>query len=124
MGTSALEVDMKFFTACVALSAALAFGPQAASAQAADGAAVFKANCAKCHGREGVPPKFALRRYKNLVSLADPATLKGISVDSTMTVIANGKGKDMKPFEGKLTPAEIAAVAKYVFELAKPAGHR
>ncbi len=110
---------MKLLTACVVLSAALAFGPQAASAQAADGAALYKAHCAKCHGRTGVPPKFAMRRFKHLVSLADPATLKGISVDSTIVVITNGKGKDMKPFKDKLSKDEIAAVAKYVHTLAK-----
>jgi len=61
-----------------------------------------------------------MRRYKHLVSLADPATLKGMSLDSTIVVITNGKGKDMKPFKDKLTKDEIAAVAKYVHSMAKP----
>ena len=38
------------------------------------------------------------------------------SQDSIVAVLNHGAGKDMKSFKDKLSPAEIAAVAKYLKE--------
>ncbi|HEY8524584.1 MAG TPA: cytochrome c [Acidimicrobiales bacterium] len=68
-----------------------------------DGRAIYQASCAGCHGAEGeggVGP-----------------SLRGIgehhSVAHLIEVITNGRG-GMPAWEGRLTPAEIEAVATYV----------
>jgi mono/diheme cytochrome c family protein len=41
------------------------------------------------------------------------------SVDSITKIITKGKNEDMKSFKDKMKPDELAAVAKYVHELAE-----
>lgn len=69
---------------------------------AADGAAVYAANCAMCHGTTGaqMPP----------VQLFDKAYMEGKDIVATVT---NGKGA-MPAFKGRLSDAEIQAVADHV----------
>jgi mono/diheme cytochrome c family protein len=74
---------------------------------AADGAAVYKAKCAMCHGADGAKP-----------------APKGINGPDTQakgaaglnTIITKGSGK-MPAYEGKLSPEEISAVTDYVLTL-------
>ena len=97
---------------------ALGFGPSKVLAQAPDGAALYRQNCRSCHGLRGVPPQRMVAIYPTLKSLADSAYLRGRSADSIAAVMRRGAGRDMKSFADRLSPAEIAAIAKFVKTLA------
>lgn len=97
----------------------LAVSVQRASAQGPDGKALYLANCKKCHGVLGRPPKAMKEEYPKIATF-DAAFIAKHSQDSIVTVLTKGKGEDMKPFKGKMTPAELSAVAAYVRELATP----
>jgi mono/diheme cytochrome c family protein len=96
---------------------ALAFGPSNAVAQAPDGAALYRQNCRSCHGLKGVPPQRMVAIYPGLKAINDSAFLRTRSVDSIVSVLRHGAGRDMKPFAGRLSPEEMAAVAKFVKNL-------
>lgn len=110
--------------AAVALSAL----PIGAAAQAPgvaaepDGAALYRQNCRSCHGAKGVPPARMVTVFPTLTSLADSARQAQLTADSIVAVLRHGKGKDMKPFADRLSPAEMAAVAKFVKTFGTPAG--
>ena len=96
------------FTAALFLSAA-------SVSLAADGGALFKQNCASCHGATGhadTPASKAL----NVPALAGDAKVAGMSdADVTAAIKANPKhGAVLK----KLSDADVAAVATYVKGLA------
>ena len=74
---------------------------------AADGAVVYKAKCAMCHGADGAKPA------PKGINGPD-SKLKGAS--GLNTIITKGSGK-MPGFEGKLSPEEITAVTDYVLTL-------
>jgi mono/diheme cytochrome c family protein len=78
---------------------------------------LYDANCKKCHGVLGTPPKAMKAKFPKLVGF-DAAFIAKHSVDSIVTILNKGKGVDMKPVKGTLSPAEITAVAQYVKELA------
>jgi len=80
----------------------------APAVQAAGPADAFQAKCAACHGKDG----------KGQVPMAQKLGVKDLTVTKLSAaeidkVITNGKGK-MTPFKGKLSDAEISALAKYV----------
>ena len=103
---------------------ALALGVSSAGAQAApepDGAALYRQNCRSCHGARGVPPTRMLSIYPALHSLADSALQARVTTDSIVGVLRHGKGKDMKPFADRLSPAEMLAIAKFVKTFGSPA---
>ena len=111
---------MRLVVAGLGVIAALALSPGVSLAQTApDGAAVFKANCAGCHGQNGVPMAAMAKMFKNLKPFTDPATLKGVSEDSVMSIVEHGIAPGMKSFKGKLSKEQESAVAKYVKGLAK-----
>ena len=85
----------------------------AASAPPADGAAIFRANCAGCHPNGGN----IIRRGKTLKQRA----LQRHGVDSLATVttlVKQGKN-NMSAYADRLSEAEIEAVATYVLERAE-----
>jgi cytochrome c6 len=86
----------------------------AGSAFAADGAAIFKAKCAMCHGADG-SASTGMGKTMGLKPLGSPEVQKTSDADLT-ALIANGKGK-MPSYKGKLTDDEIGAVIKYVHTL-------
>ena len=88
-----------------------------ASAQVADGKVLYEANCKKCHGALGTPPKAMKEQFAKIATF-DAAFIAKHSADSIVVVLTKGKGEDMKPFKGKMPPAEMAAVAHYVHDLA------
>ncbi len=104
---------MRTLCLAVGVTVALVMGSQSAAAQAPDGQALYREHCRSCHGTDGHPTKRALRQYKKIPTL-DAEFLGKISDDSILTVLKNGKGKDMKSFKEKMTPEEMVAVAKYV----------
>jgi len=96
----------------------LVSGAQRASAQAADGKAVYDENCKKCHGVIGNPPKNMKAKYEKIATF-DAKFLTEHPADSIKKVLIHGKGEDMKSFKDKLTGDELDSVVKYVRELAE-----
>ena len=88
-----------------------------AAAQAPDGKALYDEFCKKCHGVRGTPPKTMKTKFEKIATF-DGAFMLKRSDDSVVKVLVKGKGEDMKTFKEKLKPEEMAAVAKYVHELA------
>ena len=78
---------------------------------------LYDANCKKCHGVLGTPPKAMKEQFPKIATF-DAAFIAKHSQDSIVTILTKGKGEDMKPFKGKLTPAEMTAIATYVHQLA------
>jgi cytochrome c6 len=83
---------------------------------AADGAALYKAKCATCHGADGSgqTPMGKSMKLRDLRS-ADVQKL----TDAELTkVTADGKGK-MPAYKAKLTAEEITALVAYIRSIAK-----
>jgi cytochrome c6 len=94
----------RFFT--VAIVAAMAM-----PLFAADGAAIFKAKCAGCHGADGSKTMPAM----GIKPLNTPATT-GMSEAALIAIVSNGKAK-MPAFSSRLTADEIKAAVTYVKSL-------
>lgn len=77
----------------------------------ADGAAVFKAKCAMCHGADG-SASTGMGKSMGLKPLSSPEVQQMSDADLT-ALVTNGKGK-MPAYKGKLSDDEISAVVKYV----------
>jgi mono/diheme cytochrome c family protein len=56
--------------------------------------------------------------YPSLKAIGDSAFLRTRSVDSIVAVVRRGVGRNMKSFVDRLSPDEMAAVAKFVKTLA------
>ena len=104
---------MRFTKVAVTVAVGLALGAGAATAQEADGKALYEANCVKCHGQDGTTPELLAKRFKTMRSLNDPAAYEGVSEDSTVALLENGVGV-MKSYKGKLTHDEEVAIARYI----------
>jgi cytochrome c6 len=84
-------------------------------ATAEDGAAVFKAQCAKCHGDSGDADTPAGKTLK-VPKLKGDAKVAGMSVDEIVaSVKANSKHKS---FVAKMTDEQIGAAAGVAKQLA------
>ena len=82
---------------------------------AADGAEIFKANCASCHGQTGKSDT-AVGKAKKVPPLAGDAKVQKMS---EADVAARIKGNEKHPKKVKaLSDADIAAVATFVKGLA------
>jgi len=81
------------------------------AAFAADGAAVYKAKCASCHGPDG-KGETSIGKSMKLKSLGSADVQKTSDADLTK-VIADGKGK-MPAYKAKLSADEIKAVVAYI----------
>jgi cytochrome c553 len=89
----------------------------ALAAFAADGAATWSDNCAKCHGAEGKGDTTIGRKLK-ISDLTDPAVQAQFTDDQAFSAVKDGlKDKDgklrMKAIEG-LSDDDIKAVVKHV----------
>lgn len=86
----------------------IAFFSLARPALAADGAAVFTANCASCHqgGKNVVNPAKTLKKE-------DLSKYGKDSVEAIVTQVTKGAGA-MPAFGGRLSAGDIEAVANYV----------
>ena len=87
-----------------------------ASAFAADGAAVYKAKCASCHGADGAG-QTAIGKKMNLRDLGSPEVQKQTDAE-LYAWTADGKGK-MPAYKGKLSDAEIKALVGFMRTLKK-----
>ena len=94
----------------------LASASQLQEQQEPAGKAPYEANCRKCHGVRGVPPKTMKAKYAKIATF-DAEFFAKRSDDSVVKILMHGKGDDMKSFKDKMTPDEMKAVAKYVREL-------
>lgn len=99
------------------LTAGLVLAASTAAAQAPDGKALYEKNCKMCHGGDGTPPPAMQKMMPTLAPLT-AQFMASRSDDSVVKVLATGTAK-MKPYKDKLTPEEMAAVAKYLREMAK-----
>jgi cytochrome c oxidase cbb3-type subunit 3 len=83
------------------------------SLAAADGGAVFKANCTACHGSDGKGnPAIGTPDFTN------SKTQSSLSDAEIIDTVTNGrKGTIMRSWKGKLSDEEIAAVAAYLRSL-------
>lgn len=105
---------MKSAVASIALLGALVFGARNTLAQssAPDGQALYKQDCATCHGAAGVPAP-AMAKAMGIPTF-DAALFARVSADSMIAVLKHGQGKAMKSFKDKLTDEQMAAVIKYL----------
>lgn len=78
-----------------------------------DGAAIFKANCAICHGADGKK----VNKVMKIQDLTSPAVQEK-SDEELAGVTANGKGK-MPGFKSRLSADEIQAVISHIRALAE-----
>jgi cytochrome c6 len=83
---------------------------------ASDGAAVYKAKCASCHGADG-SGQTAMGKSLKLRDLGSADVQKQTDKE-LYTLTADGKGK-MPAYKGKLTEAEINALVAHMRTLAK-----
>src|SRR3954447_25844462 len=91
-------------------------GIMSAMSFAQAGADTYKAKCQMCHGADGAPPA-AMAKSMGIKDLKSDDVQKQSDADVKATV-EKGKGK-MPGFTGKLTPAQIDEVVKYVRSLKK-----
>ena len=108
-----MKTQLLVFGVLFAASGAIA----SASAQGADGKAVYDANCKKCHGAAGTPSE-AIKKMSPKIAEFNAAFFAKRSDADLEKQITEGKDK-MKPFKDKLKSDEIAAVAKYIRTLGK-----
>lgn len=79
-----------------------------------DGAALYRASCATCHGETGKPPE-AMAARLNVRDLTDPEVRARLSPDVVEKQIRSGSQNKLMPaFEGALTDEQIRAIAAYV----------
>ncbi len=102
---------MRFSSLATAAAVALVVGNGAA--MAADGAAIYKAQCAKCHGDTGKADTAAAKAMK-VPALAGDAKVAGMSdADLTKQIKENKKHAGLK-----VADADLTAVVTYVKQLA------
>ena len=106
-----MRISRPWFTFAL-LAAWLTASAAWASAQTPDGKAVFEANCRKCHNNGRPTP--GIKKLLPEIPVWDSAFFAKRSEDDILTVLKNGKGKNMKPFADRLRPEEMVAVARYI----------
>ena len=106
--TKALTV----LTLCILIAAPSAF----AGGGGSDGAAIYKAKCAMCHGADGAG-QTAMGKNMKLRDLRSAEVQKQTDAE-LVKWIADGKGK-MPAYKGKLTPADIDALVAFIRTLKK-----
>lgn len=93
-------------------------GAPAAQAQPAETSEqtrqLYQSRCALCHGADGTPKPIA----KGAPTFTDPGWAP--SVETIVTVLTDGKGRTMPKFKGRLTAAEMQALAAYLLEMKGP----
>jgi cytochrome c6 len=97
----------KRFRSPIVLAAAVLLAGSMCFAE--DGAAIYKAKCAMCHGPSGTPSA-GMAKMLGIKPVSDPS-MKAVTEAQAVAAVKDGKGK-MKPVAG-LTDAQVKAVAAY-----------
>ena len=121
LGTTILSISL--LAAVVTLGAQQARAEDAAAGGATDVPALWKKNCASCHGEDGKGETKA-GKTKKVKNLTDPAVRAEFDRDKMIKTTKEGiKGDDgkerMKPYAEKLSDAEIAALTDYILNTLK-----
>jgi len=121
LGTTLLSVSLLAVT--VALGASHARAEDAPAGGAMDVPALWKKNCASCHGEDGKGETKA-GKTKKVKNLTDPEVRAKFDREKMIKVTKEGiKGDDgkerMKPYAEKLSDAEIAALNDYILNTLK-----
>lgn len=109
-------------TACVAfvvvlMPAVLSAQPRTGSVPRAKAVELFTANCQPCHGPAGK----GTPAFKDLAFVGRTKWKHGGTQSEVVNTITNGApGTAMLPFKGRLSPAEISALASLVRSFAAP----
>jgi cytochrome c6 len=93
----------------------VAFAPSRAAAEGENGAAIFKAKCATCHGPDG-SGNTAVGKSLKVADLRSAEVQKKSDAELTQS-IAEGKG-NMPGFKSTATEDEIHAIVMFVRTLA------
>jgi mono/diheme cytochrome c family protein len=93
------------------LSLIVLFGLLSGTVFASDGAALYKAKCATCHGPDGSGGT-PMGKSLKVRDLRSDAVQKQTDIELTK-VISGGKGK-MPPYGKQLSNADIAAIIAYI----------
>jgi mono/diheme cytochrome c family protein len=95
-----------------------AFGVSAAAADPPDGARIFEARCAKCHGPSGKSDTPEARALKVRPLASDPKLARMTAADLAGAIKADAKHRAIgAPVD--LGDADLDAVAKFVKQLSK-----
>lgn len=94
------------------------YSASASSPQEPPGKEAYEANCRKCHGVRGIPPKTMKTKYAKIATF-DAEFFEKHSKDSVVKVLTKGKNQDMKSFKEKLTHEQMEQVADYIRSLVK-----
>lgn len=91
------------------------------TAEAKRAAEIWRAVCSSCHGINGTPPAEwagkGMRRFGTF-SMKMGFLFGGDKMRAGIArTIAEGKGKEMKPFKGHLTSDEINALVRHIENL-------
>lgn len=108
-----LPLAKKFAVVILVLSIVLV---PVASWAANEGADLFGAKCAACHGKEGNADSPMAKKF-GVKPLGSPDVQKLSDAELT-NIITKGKDK-MPSYEGKLTPEQIKALVAYIRSLKK-----
>ena len=107
-----MKKALTIVTLCILIAAPSAF----AGGGGSDGAAIYKAKCAMCHGADGAG-QTPMGKNMKLRHLGSAEVQKQTDAE-LVKWIADGKGK-MPAYKGKLTPADIDAVVAFIRTLKK-----
>jgi len=121
LGTTLLSISL--LAATVALGTSHARAEDAPAGGAMDVPALWKKNCASCHGEDGKGETKA-GKTKKVKNLTDPEVRAKFDREKMIKVTKEGiKGDDgkerMKPYAEKLSDAEIAALNDYILNTLK-----
>ena len=109
--------SMALVATLVALSVGASVAGSTTPATFEDAAAIYAAKCAKCHGPDG---KGVDKYKKQGMEDMTTANWQKANSDAKITAAINkGKGDFMPAWKGKLKPAEITALVKYIRSLKK-----
>lgn len=121
LGTTILSVSM--LAAALMLGSTHARAEDAPAGGAMDVPALWKKNCASCHGEDGKGETKA-GKTKKVKDLTNPEVRAKFDREKMIKVTKEGiKGDDgkerMKPYAEKLSDAEIAALNDYILNTLK-----
>jgi len=80
-----------------------------AAAEESDGKAIYSSKCARCHGVDGTPKKFA----KNSHAFSDNTWQQETPLADIEQVISQGRGR-MPSYKKRLTPEQIKMIAAFL----------